>query len=229
MNSGAALPSAPGVRLALPLGPGRGGRPALRRRVALGLALLVLAALVVPVATRTISLPRAGPATAVPGRQASSRTAATEAAPQGAPRPERGFAAGADLGIARAQAPSSTAPRASEARPASDRVVAPAHAVALFAQHSWYVPPPPVPVQPVPPPAPPQPTAPPFPYTFIGSYAPGDDPPVFFLSRADRVIDTRVGDRLDGVYQFESAADGQLVFVYLPLNIRQNLATSVPR
>ena len=227
MNSGAALPSAPGVRLALPLGPGRGGRPALRRRVALGLALLVLAALVVPVATRTISLPRAGPATAVPGRQASSRTAATEAAPQGAPRPERGFAAGADLGIARAQAPSSTAPRASEARPASDRVVAPAHAVALFAQHSWYVLPP-APVPP-PPPPPPEPTAPPFPYTFVGSFAPEGDGPVFFLSRGDRVIDARVGDRLDGVYQLESAAGGQLVFVYLPLNIRQTLAAGASK
>jgi hypothetical protein len=205
MNGGAGMPSAPGVRLALPLGAGRGGRPALRRRAVLGLALLGLAALVVPVATRTIPLPRARSATAVPGPQASPRTAATEAAPQGA----------------RTRAP--------EARPASDRVVAPAHAAALFAQHSWYVPPPPVPVQPVPPPAPPQPTAPPFPYTFIGSYAPGGDPPVFFLSRADRVIDARVGDRLDGVYQFESAAGDQLVFVYLPLNIRQNVATSVPR
>jgi hypothetical protein len=38
------------------------------------------------------------------------------------------------------------------------------------------------------------------------------------------VIDARVGDRLDGVYQFESAASGQLVFVYLPLNVRQNLS-----
>ena len=52
---------------------------------------------------------------------------------------------------------------------------------------------------------------------------------MFFLSRGDRVIDAHVGDRLDGVYQFESAAGGQLVFVYLPLNIHQNLATSVPR
>ena len=32
-------------------------------------------------------------------------------------------------------------------------------------------------------------------------------------------------DRLDGVYQFESAAGGQLVFVYLPLDLRQTLAT----
>ncbi|HEX9052949.1 MAG TPA: type 4a pilus biogenesis protein PilO, partial [Anaeromyxobacter sp.] len=45
---------------------------------------------------------------------------------------------------------------------ASDRVVAPAHAQALFAQHSWLVlPPAPVPPPPAPPPAP---TAPPLPY-----------------------------------------------------------------
>jgi hypothetical protein len=86
---------------------------------------------------------------------------------------------------------------------------------------------------PVPPPAPPppapEPTAPPFPYAFVGSYAPTGDQPVYFLARGDSVIDAHVGDRLDGVYQFESAADGQLVFVYLPLNIRQNLAAGASK
>src|SRR5205085_1454739 len=116
-------------------------------------------------------------------------------------------------------------PSLSEARTASDRVVAPRHAAALFAQHSWYVLPPAPP--PAPPPPPPEATAPPFPYTFIGSFAPEGHPPVFFLAHGDRVIDAHVGDRLDGVYQFESAAGGQLVFVYLPLNIRQSLAAGV--
>jgi hypothetical protein len=105
--------------------------------------------------------------------------------------------------------------------------VAPRFSTALFAQHSWLVLPPAP--KPAPPPPPPEPTAPPFPYTFVGSFAPDGDPPVFFLARADRVIDARVGDRLDGVYQFESAAGGQLVFVYLPLNVRQNLAAGVPK
>lgn len=152
------------------------------------------------VATGTIGLPGAGAAT---GRQASPRAAATEAE------------------LARAQAPL----RASKARPALDRVVASTHASALFAPHSWYVPPPPPP--PAAPPPPPEPTAPPFPYSFIGSFTPEGHPPVFFLAHGDRVIDARVGDRLDGVYQFESAAGGQLVFVYLPLNIRQILAAGV--
>jgi hypothetical protein len=126
-------------------------------------------------------------------------------------------------------------PDPSESRPAStrqklqiesivlhapqERVVLPTHSASLFAQHSWYViPPAPPPAAPAPPP---EPTAPPFPYTFIGSYTPEGNPPVFFLSHGDRVIDAHVGDRLDGVYRFESAAGGQLVFVYLPLNIRQ--------
>jgi len=116
-------------------------------------------------------------------------------------------------------------PPASEARPASDRVVAPTRGAALFAQHSWYVLPPAPPL--APPPPPPPPTAPPFPYTLIGSFGPEGHPPVFFLAHGDRVIDARVGDRIDGVYQFESAAGGQLVFVYLPLNIRQSLAAGV--
>jgi hypothetical protein len=47
---------------------------------------------------------------------------------------------------------------------------------------------------------------------------------VYFLSRGDRVIDVRVGDRIDSIYQLESAVGGQLVFVYLPLDIRQTLA-----
>jgi hypothetical protein len=112
--------------------------------------------------------------------------------------------------------------RATEAGTGSDRVILPTHAAALFAQHSWYVIPPAPPPAPPPPPA--APTAPPFPYTLIGNFAPDGQPQVFFLSQGERVIDARVGDRLDGVYQFESAAGGQLVFVYLPLNIRQILS-----
>ncbi len=206
MSSVPRLASVPAVPLALPLRPG-GERPALRRRAALGLALLVLAVLAVLVATGTIGLPGVGSATAVPGRQASPRAAATEA----------------ELARAPAQL------RAAKARPASDRVVAPTHAAALFAQHSWYVLPPAPTPTPAPPPPPPEPTAPPFPYTFVGSLTREGHPPVFFLARGDRVIDARVGDRLDGVYQFESGTGGQLVFVYLPLNIRQNLAAGVSK
>ncbi len=103
----------------------------------------------------------------------------------------------------------------------SDRVVTPADAKALFAVHSWHV----VPVVPLPPPPPPPaPTAPPFPFTFLGSYAPEGANVVYFLAKGDRVLDAHVGDRIDGVYQFESAEGGQLVFTYLPLGVRQTLA-----
>jgi hypothetical protein len=110
------------------------------------------------------------------------------------------------------------------------RVIEPTHAAALFAPHSWYVrPPPPPPPKAPPPPPPPEPTAPPFPYKLVGSYAPAGEQPVFFLARGDRAIDARVGDRIDGVYQFESAKGGQLVFLYLPLNIRQTLSPEASR
>ena len=106
-----------------------------------------------------------------------------------------------------------------------ERTADSSRAAALFAAHSWYVaPPPPPPAAPLPP-APPQ--APPFPYTFVGSYAPAGEQPVYFLAKADRVIDAHVGDRLDGIYAFESADPGNLVFNYLPLNIRQSVPTGV--
>ncbi len=216
MSSVSRLPSAPGV--ALPLLPGGGGRPALGRRAALGLALLVLAALAVLVETGTIRLPGAVFAKAF--RSLAVKVTSVVPGPQELPR-----AAATEAELARAQAERRAAPRASEPRPAADRVVAPTHAAALFAQHSWHVAPPPPPA--APPPPPPEPTAPPFPYTFLGSFAPEGDSPVFFLAHRDRVIDAHVGDRLDGVYQFESVAGGQLVFVYLPLNIRQSLAARV--
>ena len=138
----------------------------------------------------------------------------------------------ADVRTARARAISaaralkaSHATRREESSLTHQRTADASHAGALFASHSWYVaPPPPPPVAP-PPPAPPE--APPFPYTFVGSYAPAGDNPVYFLARADRVIDAHVGDRLDGVYSFESAASGSLVFNYLPLNIRQSVSIGV--
>ncbi len=215
MSTALKLPSGPtvaGVRLTPRLRAGGAGRSIARRRAAFGVGLLVVAVLAVLVATGRIRVPKlrlsgAGSATAVSARQAPSR------------------AATAEVEIAQAQPPA--APRASEARPASDRVVASTHAAALFAQHSWYVAPPPPPA--AAPPPPPEPTAPPFPYTLVGSYAPEGDAPVFFLARGDRVIDAHVGDKLDGVYQLESASGDQLVFVYLPLDIRQNLAAKGAR
>jgi hypothetical protein len=108
------------------------------------------------------------------------------------------------------------------------RVVDPSASGSLFAAHSWYVaPPPPPPAPPVEtvPAAPPTPVTPPFPFTYMGSYAPNGQPPVFFLTRDDKVYDVHVGDTLDGTYHIDSFADGQLVFTYIPLNQQQQLMT----
>jgi hypothetical protein len=116
-----------------------------------------------------------------------------------------------------AHTPSSAPPVDSAA---ASRVADAAQAAALFSPHTWHVDPPP---PPPPPPSPPvAPTAPPFPYTFLGALTSGDKT-VYFLSRDDRVIDVHVGDQLDGIYEFVSADAGQLIFNYLPLNIRQSL------
>jgi hypothetical protein len=213
MSGVPSLPGVPGVRLALPLWPrGRGG-PASYWPVALGLVLLVLTVLAGLVATGRIGLAGAESATAAPVRQVAPSAAAREAE------------------LARAKGQRRAALLAAEARPATERVVDPTQAETLFARHSWAAPPPPPrpPPPPAPEPPPPEPTAPPFPYAFVGSFAPEGDRPVFFLAKGDRVIDAHVGDRLDGVYQFESAAGGQLVFVYMPLNIRQNLTAGASR
>jgi len=137
----------------------------------------------------------------------------------------RAVAAARSLALAHPAAPAPARPKPQASSHIAERTADASHAEALFAAHSWYVaPPPPPPPPPVPPPPP---EAPPFPYTFVGSYAPAGEQPVYFLARADRVIDAHVGDRLDGVYAFESAASGNLVFNYLPLNIRQSVPTGV--
>lgn len=134
------------------------------------------------------------------------------------------IAAKAAASVAGAGAQESPQPDDEGLAPASARVEPPTHEAALFAQHSWYVAPPPRKPDPPPqPPPPPEPTAPPLPYAFLGRFSPGGDSPVYVLARGDRVIQARVGDRLDGVYQLESADAAQLVFVYLPLNTRQFL------
>jgi hypothetical protein len=100
----------------------------------------------------------------------------------------------------------------------------------LFATHSWYVPPPPPPpAPPVKAEPPPPPMAPPLPFAFLGSYTPGGDVTVFFLTRGDRVYDVKVGDLIDDTYELAGAADGQLTFNYKPLNQQQTLATGAAR
>ena len=96
-----------------------------------------------------------------------------------------------------------------------------AQAGELFAPHSWYsAPPPPPPPSPAPAAAP---VAPPLPYSLVGSYTDGDNTTVYFVAREDRVYDVKPGDDLDQTYSVAAAENGQLVFLYKPLNVRQSL------
>ena len=125
-----------------------------------------------------------------------------------------------------AAAGSATAPRSLPGllQALAQRVADPAAAPALFASHSWYVPPPPppAPVAAAPEP-PPKPVAPPLPYKLIGSYTPDGEKTVFFLSAGDKVFDVHVGETLDNTYSIDSYSNGQLVLTYKPLNEKQQL------
>jgi len=125
-----------------------------------------------------------------------------------------------------AAAASATAPRSLPGllQALAQRVADPAAAPALFASHSWYVPPPPppAPVAAAPEP-PPNPVAPPLPYKLIGSYTPDGEKTVFFLSAGDKVFDVHVGETLDNTYSIDSYSNGQLVLTYKPLNEKQQL------
>ena len=125
-----------------------------------------------------------------------------------------------------AAAASATAPRSLPGllQALAQRVADPAAAPALFASHSWYVPPPPppAPVATAPEP-PPKPEAPPLPYKLIGSYTPDGEKTVFFLSAGDKVFDVHVGETLDNTYSIDSYSNGQLVLTYKPLNEKQQL------
>ena len=93
--------------------------------------------------------------------------------------------------------------------------------VDIFKGKSWYVAPPKA--KPLPPPPPPPPTAPPVPYTYMGSYQGKDGRTIIFLTRGDQVYSVTSGDVLEGTYRVGGIESGQLVLIYLPLNIRQTI------
>jgi hypothetical protein len=108
------------------------------------------------------------------------------------------------------------------------RVSGTAAAGALFATHSWYVPPPPPPSPPQPATiqslAPPAPVAPPLPFAYMGTFTPDGATPVYFLTAGDRVYDVHIGETLDNVYSVDGVRNGQLLLTYKPLNIQQQLS-----
>ena len=93
----------------------------------------------------------------------------------------------------------------------------------LFAAVSWYVePPPPSPAPP------PPPSAPALPFVYLGQYIEGNQQTIM-LMRGTRMLGVRVGEVIDKNYQIVSMQDGQLTFLYLPLNVAQSLATGTPQ
>lgn len=95
-----------------------------------------------------------------------------------------------------------------------------------FKPKSWQVVAPPVvkkAEEPAPPPPPP-PSAPKLPYVYIGSIRDQDGNKTIFLAKDEQVYPVREGDMLDGVYKIGSVNDGQLIIIYLPLNIEQSLS-----
>jgi hypothetical protein len=96
-------------------------------------------------------------------------------------------------------------------------------APALFATHTWFVPPPPPP--PAPPPAlPPAPTAPALPFALLGTFAAQGDEQTYFLARGDRIFDVKLGATFDNDYQLVDANQANLTILYKPMNARQTLA-----
>lgn len=94
-----------------------------------------------------------------------------------------------------------------------------------FVQQSWYVPPPvvaPLPVVQVAP-AVVVPTAPSFPFKYMGRIQEEGGALMVFLTRGEHAYSVIVGEKLDDSYLLESATPAQLVFVYLPLNIKQSV------
>lgn len=87
-----------------------------------------------------------------------------------------------------------------------------------FAVRTWEPPKPKV--EPAPPP-PPQ--APPLPFRFIGKVIDGNTGTAFMLQHGERILAVKAGDEIDGTYKVEGYRNGQLEFLYRPLQIRQSL------
>lgn len=65
--------------------------------------------------------------------------------------------------------------------------------------------------------------APPLPFQFMGRFV-EDGKSAWFLQQDGRNVVARPGEKIDDNYLLESAANGALQFIYLPLNERQTLA-----
>ena len=95
-----------------------------------------------------------------------------------------------------------------------------------FAGRSWYVPPPP-------PSLPPvvtglqevaaAPSVPGLPFSYMGRIQEEGERAVVYLTQGSQVYSVSEGERIDDSYQLKKITSSQLVFVYLPLNVKQTL------
>jgi hypothetical protein len=75
---------------------------------------------------------------------------------------------------------------------------------------------------------PPPPPAPPaLPFRYLGRYAAGGAVLVF-LTQGEHVVLAKAGDTLDGGWRVDSIAGPAIQFTYLPLQVKQSLATGDP-
>jgi hypothetical protein len=70
---------------------------------------------------------------------------------------------------------------------------------------------------------PPPPQAPPLPFRYVGMLGLTDEAPIVFLEKQDTGYAVKAGDVIDGIYRIDEAAEGRVVFTYLPLDQRQTL------
>jgi hypothetical protein len=75
------------------------------------------------------------------------------------------------------------------------------------------------------PPAPP-PSAPPLPFTYFGRLAGPTGATSIFIANGSALLPVKAGDIVDGRYRVEQVSDDEIVFVYLPLGLRQTLRIS---
>lgn len=90
----------------------------------------------------------------------------------------------------------------------------------IFAIRTWV---PPAPPAAKPAPAPP-PQAPSLPFKFVGQIDDGLQGRAFILADSQRVFTVSPGDSIDERYRLEKFENGQLHFLYLPMNAQQVLS-----
>ena len=87
-----------------------------------------------------------------------------------------------------------------------------------FRAKRWFVPPPPIVSKPV---------APPLPFRYVGQLVEAGERKIFVESGGRQLI-FKAGDVLDGRYQVLEADASRVVFLYLPMNERQEMPVGRP-